>query len=184
MDRYQLENARIYVTTEQNFTLGNRMGHWLELENHASKKELMDAFGDLYRDEGKPVIYCMDWQNIPSCFIGETGISDNLFPLITGFRELSPTDKIGFGIWLGRHQYTIPDTDAKTILQAFHLCYQGYYGFKQKFTEYYAKQELGITKEGSPHFDFITFNKYLFEDLYIIDRGFIFRKVKYEFNND
>jgi len=184
MGRCELGNARVYVTTRKRCAEGNRMGQWLDLDNHAGKKELLDSFGNLYKDETSPEVCFLDWQDIPDRFISETDISQNLFDLLSGFRQLNPTDKIGFSIWLGRHQKTIPDTDAKTILQAFRLCYQGYFGFKQQFTEYYAKEELGITKEGSPRFDFITFNKYLFEDLFIIDSGFVFRKVKYELKSD
>lgn len=180
MDRYELGEARVYVTTNKRCGQGNRMGEWMDLENYQGKKELLNSFRELYKDETNPVICFLDWQDVPDNFISEKDISENLFRLLSEFRELNPTDKIGFNIWLGRHQKTIPDTDAKTIIQAFKLCYQGYFGFKQQFTEYYAKEELGITKEGSPRFDFITFNRYLFEDLFIIDSGFVFRKVKYE----
>ncbi len=162
---------------------GNRFGHWMELNGFNCTKELYRAFWELYPDEQQPAICFLDWEDIPVHFISETYLSENLFGLLTGLREMDNTQKLGFSHWLGRHGQEIPATDAGVIIRAFEMCYQGYFGYKQRFTEYYAENELGITKKSSPRFDFRTFTNFLFSGLYLIDCGFVFRKVKYEFKN-
>ena len=127
MGRCEIGNARVYITTRQKCGQGIRLGKWFELKGYASKKDLLNSFRELYKDETEPVICYLDWQDIPPGFISETDISKNLFGLINGFKELTPTDKIGFSIWLGTHQDAIPDVRADKIIQAFKGCYQGYF---------------------------------------------------------
>lgn len=180
MGRCEIGGARVYVTTQERCNRGLRFGTWLELKDYSSKKELMLSFREIYSDEQRPVIRYLDWQGIPKNFISETGMSKKLFPLLSEYNKLDATGQIGFCIWLGRHQDRIPDVSPDKIMQAFRGCYRGYFGYRQRFTEYYAKEELGITREGSPRFDFVTFNKYLFGEMYVIDCGYVFRKVWYE----
>lgn len=179
MGKCDLDEARVYVTSAKTYNTGDRSGTWVDLKGIDDKKGLIKACENLFDKEKIPGIRFLDWEHIPMHFISETDISKNFFDLLIQYKELDNTEKIGFGIWLGRHQQKIPDMSAERIVEIFRMSYQGYFGYKQQFTTHYAKEELGITKEGSPRFDFITFGKYLFEDLYIIDSGFIFRKIQY-----
>ena len=183
MEKCDIEHARVYVTTRNRYDSGNSFGEWKETSRFSRKKDFIASCKSLF-DEDNPELLFTDWQDIPENFISENGISTNLFGLTGQVKEMEPTEKLGFALWLGRHEKKIPDSKPDIIVQTFKMCYKGYFGYKQRFTEYYAKEELGITKEGSPRFDFMTFNKYLFADLYIINSGFVFRKVAYEFKDN
>ena len=180
MVKCDVEQARVYITTEKRYTDGNLFGIWMELSKFLKKKDFMQACRELYADEDDPVFLFTDWKDIPRHFVSEKQVSVNLFKMIKQVAGLPVTDKMGFMIWLGKHEHDLPDIRTDDILKVFRMCYQGYFGFRQQFTEYYAREELGITRQTSPRFDFTTFNDYLFKDLFVIDCGFVFRKVEYQ----
>jgi len=180
MGKCDVEQARVYVTTGKRYTGGNLSGIWMEPGKFLKRRDFLQACGELYADEDNPVFLFTDWQDIPRNYISDKQVSVNLFKMIRLITDLPDPDKIGFAIWLGKYEHNLPDIRADDILTAFRMCYQGYFGFRQKFTEYYAREELGITRQGSPRFDFVTFNDYLFKDLFVIDSGFVFRKVEYQ----
>lgn len=72
---------RVYVGTYAKYNDGNIFGKWLEISDYADKDEFYQACRELHKDEDDPEFMFQDWENIPSGFICECGLNDDLFKL-------------------------------------------------------------------------------------------------------
>lgn len=176
MESCVITNARVYVTTKNRYVHNNRFGIWVKLSGFSRKKDFLMYCRGLFPDEQEPLIIHLDWQDIPVHFINENAISANVFRLIGKVREMEAMQQQGFAIWLGQHE--IAHAKTETVVQAFAMCFMGYFGYKEQFGEYNAMETMGITREGSPRFDFISYTNQLFRDHFTIHSGFVFRKSK------
>ncbi len=176
MESCIITRARVYVTTKCRNAHNNRFGIWVELAEFKRKSDYLKHCRGLFADEPEPIIIHLDWQDIPSNFISENGISATIFRLIERVSNMEMTRQKGFVVWLASRQQCIYNLRAADIIQFFEQSYMGYFGNELLFTEYYTKETMGITKKGSPHFDFISYKNQLFREQFSLLSGFVFHK--------
>lgn len=176
MDSCIVTSAKVYVTTKSRYAHNNRFGIWIELAEFKSKSDYLEHCRRLFADEPEPIIIHLDWQDIPVGFISENGISATVFRLIERVSNMEMTRQKGFYIWLANRQQWIYNLRAADIIQSFELSYMGYFGNELLFTEYYTEETMGITKKGSPRFDFISYRNQLFREQFSLWSGFVFRR--------
>lgn len=176
MGKYKITDARVYLSTMKRYACQNHFGKWVELAAFNSKKDFVLHCMNLFPDEKEPVIIYMDWQYIPLCLIRQDEISAKVFSFIRRLRMLEETQQLGFTVWLEKQKHKILLLDTAQIIELFMFQYVGYFGNRQQFAEYYAKQSMGITKTGSPRFDFISYTNQLFKDQFMLESGFVFKK--------
>ena len=173
-----ITSARVYITTSKRYDCHNRFGIWVCLAAFKSKTDYLKYCRGLFPDEQEPLFIHLDWQDIPVHFINDKAISANVFRLIREVKEMEDIQQKGFAVWLSEHQQRIYNTRATDIIRSFELSYMGYFACKQQFAEYYTQETMGITKEGSPRFDFVSYTNQLFSEQFNIHKGFVFRKSK------
>ena len=99
-----IDNApRIYVGTYGKYNAGSIAGKWLDLEDYSDSSEFYDACKELHKDEHDPEFMFSDWENIPSNFISESSLKDEVFEWV----EL--------------------DEDVKTVIRLFVECHGDIY---------------------------------------------------------
>lgn len=178
MDSYEITNARVYVSTEKRYTRHNRFGTWVELAGFDRKKDYIEYCGKLFPDEPEPAVIHLDWQEIPPFLISQEEISAKVFRLIGQAGNMEETRRKGFAVWLARQHREMYTRKTIQIVQSFTGHYMGYFGYELQFAEYYAEETMGITRKGSPRFDFISYANRLFKDRFVLDKGFVFQKDK------
>lgn len=176
MESCVITNAKVYVTTKNRYDCHNRFGIWVELAEFKRKKEYLEYCKKLFPNESQPVLIHLDWLDIPSNFISETGISATLFRLIEQVGNMEDTQQKGFAVWFGNEHQRVYNTSTLDIIQSFEGSYMGYFGNELLFTEYYTEEIMGITKKGSHRFDFISYKNQLFREQFSLWSGFVFRK--------
>ncbi|WP_291125451.1 antirestriction protein ArdA [Dysgonomonas sp. UBA7698] len=174
MDNYVLSNSRVYVSTRKRYTAHDHFGIWVELSGFEKRKDYAEHCRKLFPDEHEPAIIHLDWQNIPPYLINESGISSKVFKLTQQVIVMEEIQQQGFAIWLARQPDTIYTLKSTEIIQSFIRSYMGYFGDTQQFATYHAKETMGIIRESNPHFDFISYANRLFEDKFIMEKGFVF----------
>lgn len=69
----------VYCGTYGKYNGGSLKGGWLNVENYTSKYDFLRACRELHDDETDPEFMFQDWEDIPSCLISESWISDVVF---------------------------------------------------------------------------------------------------------
>lgn len=83
---------RIYVGTYHKYNSGSIEGKWLDLTDYSDKDEFYEACKELHSDEENPEFMFQDWENIPSDYIGESWLSDDVFEAIEVTQKIEDMD--------------------------------------------------------------------------------------------
>ena len=75
-------NPRIYVGTYGKYNSGSIFGKWFDLTEYKNLKEFYNALKDYHKNEHDPEFMFQDWENIPSCLIGESWIHEEIYDYI------------------------------------------------------------------------------------------------------
>jgi antirestriction protein len=75
--------AKIYVGTYEKYNNGSIQGKWLDLLDYPDKEDFLEACEEVHSDEEYPEFMFQDWEGIPSRFIGESWISEEVWDYLT-----------------------------------------------------------------------------------------------------
>ena len=78
----QENTPKIYCGTYGKYNSGSISGKWFDLTEYESIKELYEAFKQFHKNEYDPEFMFQDWENIPSCLIGESWIHEEIYDYI------------------------------------------------------------------------------------------------------
>ena len=167
-----ITQACIYVGTYKKYNEGSLFGKWLNLLDYPNKDEFYEACRELHKDETDPEFMFQDWELIPSDFIGESWISENIFEIIQAVANLSESEQEAFYIWLS---YTSSSIDDVESLMADFLCeYQGKYETEEDFAYELIEDCYELPEFAKTYFDYKLFAENLFRFDYWFGNGFVF----------
>lgn len=92
-------NARIYVGTYRKYNEGSTFGAWLELANFTTRRGFYAACKELHKDEEDPEFMFQDHENIPTSFVTESSISDEVWHVINSLKKFAPDRAEEFAQW-------------------------------------------------------------------------------------
>ena len=75
-------NPRIYAGTYGKYNSGSIFGKWFDLTEYKNLKEFYNALKDYHKNEYDPEFMFQDYENIPTCLIGESWIHEEIFDYI------------------------------------------------------------------------------------------------------
>lgn len=79
---YNYNTPKIYVGTYHKYNCGSIQGKWLELDDYSDKDEFYEACAELHSDEEDPELMFQDWENIPECWVHESGVDEKVWDWI------------------------------------------------------------------------------------------------------
>ena len=120
----KLSEARIYVGTYAKYNEGSIFGKWMDLSDYSGREEFYDACRELHSDEEDPELMFQDWENIPSAFIGESWLSDNIFEFMEAISNLSETEQDAFAVWLNYTSNDLSSEDIDDLISSFEFFYR------------------------------------------------------------
>lgn len=71
--------SMVYVGTYCKYNNGSIQGDWLDLEDYDDKEDFIKACLELHSDEDDPELMFQDWEEIPSRYITESSIDEDLW---------------------------------------------------------------------------------------------------------
>lgn len=71
--------SKVYVGTYCKYNNGSIQGDWLDLEDYDDKEDFIKACLELHSDEDDPELMFQDWEEIPSRYITESSIDEDLW---------------------------------------------------------------------------------------------------------
>lgn len=71
--------SKVYVGTYCKYNNGSIEGDWLDLEDYDDKEDFIKACLELHSDEDDPELMFQDWEEIPSRYITESSIDEDLW---------------------------------------------------------------------------------------------------------
>lgn len=169
-------DAQVYVGTYRKYNEGSLFGEWVALADYSSKEEFYDYIRQLHKDEADPEFMFQDWENIPSAFIGECSISDNIFDLIEVLSGLDDTEQEAFCSWAGYLGYDLANKYAENIIAEFRDAYCGQYDSEEAYAEELIEQCYDLPEFAQRYFDYEKFARDLFigDNLYL--DGYVFNR--------
>ena len=168
-----ITQACIYVGTYAKYTNSSLFGEWLTLSDYSSKEEFYNACKEVHKDEQDPEFMFQDWESIPSDYIGESWISEEIFRIIEAVRDLSDSEQQAFYIWLNYSGILSDDTDS--LICDFKCEYQGYYDNKEDFAYEIIDSCYDLPEFAKSYFDYEKFAYDLFKGDYWQADGYVFQ---------
>ena len=104
--------SKVYVGTYRKYNNGSIQGDWLDLEDYDNKAEFYDACRELHSDEDDPELMFQDWEEIPSRYITESSIEEDLWDWL----KLSPQEREIASTYLEEVDHS---ADLEVALEAF-----------------------------------------------------------------
>ncbi len=104
--------SKVYVGTYRKYNNGSIQGDWLDLEDYDNKAEFYDACRELHSDEDDPELMFQDWEDIPSRYITESSIGEDLWDWL----KLSPEEREIASTYLEEVDHS---ADLEVALEAF-----------------------------------------------------------------
>ncbi len=104
--------SKVYVGTYRKYNNGSIQGDWLDLEDYDNKAEFYDACRELHSDEDDPELMFQDWEEIPSRYITESSIGEDLWDWL----KLSPEEREIASTYLEEVDHS---ADLEVALEAF-----------------------------------------------------------------
>lgn len=74
-----MTTPRIYVGTYHKYNSGSIAGQWLDVEDYSDKDDFLEACAKLHDNEADPEFMFQDHEGIPSKFIGESFVAEELW---------------------------------------------------------------------------------------------------------
>lgn len=175
MNKIDLTKARIYVCLKKEYPQKLSQGHWFDMIHYLDLAEFECACHRLV--ENKEVMY-FDYEHIPDVYVTESWICAELFPLIRTVSDLPVNEQGAFSCWLDLQRPDLSEVKTEKLIGTFRFCYEGTFKNKRLFGRFYAKEQLAITPENSPHFDFSGYTHFLFNGMFLFEDGYVFKNSK------
>ncbi len=148
----------------------------MDLSDYSDSEEFYDACRELHNDEKDPELMFQDWENIPSAFIGESSLANNIFEIIEAVSNLNETQQEAFGGWLNYTSRDIASEDIDDLISSFEDEYQGEYKDEEDFAYDIVEQCYDLPEFAKTYFDYEKFARDLFIGDYYFENGFVFRR--------
>lgn len=170
-----ISEARIYVGTYAKYNGGSIFGKWLDLSDYSDKEEFYEACRELHKDEQDPEFMFQDWEYIPSDFIGESWLADNIFEIIEAIDELDDDKKAAFEVWLNHGSHDITTKDIADLIRSFEDDFQGAYNDEEDYAYEIVDECYDLPEFAKTYFDYAKFARDLFMGDYWFEDGYVFR---------
>lgn len=176
MKNFDLNDAKVYVSTYKKYNEGSLNGGWLNFSNYSDKEGFYEACKKLHMDENYPELIFQDYENIPDKLISENHISEKFFDLRNELDNLTDTEKDAFWTWINYIGYNIADNDAQDLIDEFKHSYVGEYEDEEAFAYQLVDEIYYLPEVVKTYFDYAKFAIDLFINDYYFDNGFVFQR--------
>lgn len=176
MKKFDLNDAKVYVSTYKKYNEGSLNGGWLNLSDYSNKEEFCEACQELHKDEEDAEYMFQDWDNVPGILINESWISENLFTLLDEAKKLDDTEKEAFFVWCNYVSHDLSEEDAYDLVRDFKDKYQGQYDDEEDFAYQIVEECYDFPEFAKTYFNYAEFARDLFMcDYWFVD-GFVFQR--------
>ena len=169
-----LSEASIYVGTYGKYNSGSLFGKWLDLSDYSDKEEFLEACRELHKDEEDAEYMFQDHENIPSCFISESWLSDKFFEVRDEIEKMDETQQEAFFAWCGYKSSDLSKEDVTDLISSFENEYQGQYKDEEDFAYGMVEECYDLPEFAKTYFDYEKFARDLFMCDYHMEDGFVF----------
>lgn len=176
MKNFDLNDAKVYVSTYKKYNEGSLNGGWLNLSDFSDKEGFYEACKKFHMDENYPELIFQDYENIPDKLISENHISEKFFDLRNELDNLTDTEKDAFWTWINYIGYNIADNDAQDLIDEFKHSYVGEYEDEEDFAYQLVDEIYYLPEVAKTYFDYEKFAIDLFINDYYFDNGFVFQR--------
>lgn len=146
----------VYVGTYGKYADGSIDGEWVKLTDFNDYDEFMDYIRELHNDEDDPEFMFQDYENFPSRWYSESGLSEETFEKIMEWYMMDDDQRKAFEAYL----------DAgigEDSVQEFEEHYRGHYNSPLDFA-YELIDETGLPDDVDSYFDYEAFGRDLTMD--------------------
>ena len=171
-----LKDAAVYVGTYAKYNEGSLNGKWLKVSDFADKDEFISKCKSIHNDEREPEPMFQDWENIPSGFISESWISENVFELLNEINNLTDCEQEAFFAWIENYGYDIESEVPYDLLSKFKDAYVGQYDSEEDFACKIIEECYELPEFAKTYFDYNAFARDLFISDYIYIDGYVFSR--------
>ena len=174
METYKISEARVYVGTYAKYNEGSIYGEWIDIDS--DRDSFFAKCRELHSDESDPELMFQDWENIPSCFISECSISEDLFDMYDELLELENEGLMdAFFTYCDYNNCSKIDS---SIVSNFRDAYQGEFPSEVDFAYYFVDNGLfgEISETILPYLDYNAIARDLFMD-FTYANGYVFDSV-------
>ena len=146
----------VYVGTYGKYADGSIDGEWVKLTDFNDYDEFMDYIRELHKDESDPEFMFQDYENFPSRWYSESGLSEETFDKILEWYMMDDDQRKAFEAYLdaGIGEDSIED---------FEEHYRGHYNSPLDFA-YELIDETGLPDNMDYYFDYEGFGRDLTMD--------------------
>lgn len=124
MERMNLNEAELTVTTQYMIDISQRTDYNMTLSDYGDMQEFLCCCSELFPQEQHPQYRYVSWDNIPSILINREWLCPNFFDIRDAFDQLDDKDLDDFERWCARYGYDLR-TDNPHLLVAH---YRNMYG--------------------------------------------------------
>ena len=176
MKNFDLNDAKVYVSTYKKYNEGSLNGGWLKLSDYSDKASFYEACKKLHRDENDPEFMFQDYENVPANLIGESWISENFFTLRDAVEKFGDTEQEAFFVWCNYKSHDLSEEDADDLVREFQDEYQGEYDDEEDFAYQIVEECYDLPEFAKTYFDYKKLSRDLFMCDYYYDNGFVFQR--------
>lgn len=167
-----LTDAKVYVGTYKKYSEGSIFGEWLSISDYSNKEDFLQACAGLHADETDAEFMFQDYENIPTCFISESYISDKLFEIINRIDEIDNVE--AFETYLDWKGYDLENDDFDDIKSNFEDAFCGEYDSEEDYAYEVINECYELPDFAKTYFDYEKFARDLFMTDNYFDNRFVF----------
>lgn len=176
MKKFNLNDAKVYVSTYKKYNEGSLSGGWINISDYSDKEGFYEACRELHKDEEDAEFMFQDYENIPENLISESWISGNFFTLRDAVEDLGDTEQEAFFVWCNYKSRDLSEDDADDLVRDFQDEYQGQYDDEEDFAYQIVGECYDLPELAKNYFDYEKFARDLFMCDYCFDDGFVFQR--------
>ncbi len=107
MERMNLNEAELTVTTQYMIDISQRTDYNMTLSDYGDMQEFLCCCSELFPQERQPQYRYVAWDNIPSILITREWLCPNFFDIRDAFDQLDDEDTADFERWCVRYGYDL-----------------------------------------------------------------------------
>ena len=146
----------VYVGTYGKYADGSIDGEWVKLTDFNDYEEFMDYIRELHKDESDPEFMFQDYENFPSRWYSESGLSEETFDKILEWYMMDDDQRKAFEAYLDAEI-------GEDSIEEFEEHYRGHYNSPLDFA-YELIDETGLPDDVDYYFDYEGFGRDLTMD--------------------
>lgn len=107
MERMNLNEAELTVTTQYSIDMDRNTGYDMTLSDYSDMNEFLCGCSNLFPEEKAPEYRYVRWENIPSILITREWLCPNFFDIREAMEELGEDDAELFENWCAKYGYDL-----------------------------------------------------------------------------